>query len=128
MIVNKKTFNLLYGIAQEIDNWEELETILREFNNFYSEINSEKPYFTEQELIDKIAMLKNGYGNPKPHHLDFSRTEFGLLLGITLETDEDEEPYDLNSENGVFTYVWNITDDWCSEYGYCFFENNIRIG
>ena len=125
--LNVKTYDLLSGTAQEVSGWEELESLLWEVQLLYGALKNDK-FFTKNDLKEKMKELKNGYGNPKPRHLALLETDFGTLLSITIENDEDNEPYDLNNKNGVFSYVWNITDDWCSEYGYTFYENNIRVG
>lgn len=125
--ISTKAFNLMYG-TQEVNGWEEVTTTLKDFNILWAEVRMEGNLFTNDELQEKITMLKEGYGNPKPKHLNFTVTEFGKLINITMETDEDDVPYDLNSDSGVFGYVWNVTDDWCSEYGYAFYENNQRVG
>lgn len=35
---------------------------------------------------------------------------------------DKEEPFVIDSDDGVFCYVLNMEDSYCSEYGYSFFE------
>ena len=56
------------------------------------------------------------------HHLNVSTTMDMRMIAITMSTDEDEEPYDLLSKYGVFSYVYNIDAPFCSELGYTFFQ------
>lgn len=131
MISNKaKALNVLRGSTEDVNNWEDLKNLLMELNFIYKVTQDMTAnLMTNEEIDEKIKMLQEGYGNPIPRHVSLIYALGGMpLLGITLETNEDEEPYDLNSENGVYGYVWNLDDDWCSEYGYSFYENNKRVG
>ena len=126
--IKQKAFKMLvHNKAQDVQNWDELKEVLTELNYQCKSLNQGE-LFTEDELNEKIEKLKNGSCNPQVKHVGIVTTEFGDLINITLSTDEDEEPYDLNSEDGVFGYVWNLSDDWCSEYGYAFYQNDVRIG
>lgn len=55
-----------------------------------------------------------------------------ILIGLPMTTDEDEEPFNILSEQGVFGYVYNVTCPECSELGYSFyveFEGElVRVG
>ena len=44
-----------------------------------------------------------------------------ILIGLSMITDEDEEPFDILNENGVFGYVYNVTYPELSELGYSFY-------
>lgn len=60
--------------------------------------------------------------NPVIHHLNVSTTMDMRMIAIMMSTDEDEEPYDILSRDGVFSYVYNIDAPFCSELGYTFFQ------
>ncbi len=47
------------------------------------------------------------------------------VINIVLKTKDEE--VDFASEEGCFCYVYNIDDDWCSEYGYSFFEKEFGL-
>ena len=62
--------------------------------------------------------------NPVIHHLNVSTTMDMRMIAIMMSTDEDEEPYDILSRDGVFSYVYNIDAPFCSELGYTFYRKN----
>ena len=39
-----------------------------------------------------------------------------------------DKPFILDDPDGVLCYVYNYTDPWCSELGYCFFERQGLAG
>ena len=73
----------------------------------------------EEDILSKI----NQYGNHRVKYL-VCNVIMGEFNCITFLLDDDEEPIpqDLETDDGVFCYVYNVTDPMLSELGCCFFE------
>ena len=73
----------------------------------------------EEDILSKI----NQYGDHRVKYL-VCNTIMGEFNCITFLLDDDEEPIpqDLETDDGVFCYVYNVTDPMLSELGCCFFE------
>ena len=71
------------------------------------------------ELIEKIREFEKEY-NSLVYHVIHTYTEFGELYNFLYVSDYEEEwemDHENHKHNYVFVYVWNKTDDWCSEFG-----------
>ena len=70
--------------------------------------------YAAQKAIKRVKA-----GGNLPYAVIFSKTEFGDLYAVLfVSKDEDEWAYERPDENGyVYAYVYNATDDICSEYG-----------
>jgi len=79
-------------------------------------------FWAEQypELEAKIRKLEQKY-NCTVYAITHEFAEFGELYDFLIVTDYPDEWEDLlyNYDDGhtVFAYVWNKTDEWCSEFG-----------
>lgn len=84
------------------------------------EVNEE-----EQEIINNFEKEHKGY---KVYHLIHNLTDFGELYNIfyvgTDKEEWEEEREDLK-QNYAFVYVYNKTDNWCSEFGTIGIRRNI---
>ena len=76
--------------------------------------------YQEPELYEKIKYLEEKH-NCTVYAVTHEFLEFGECFDFLLVTDYVEEWNELvyAEANGfyVFSYVWNKTDDWCSEFG-----------
>lgn len=84
------------------------------------EVNEE-----EQEIINDFEKEHTNY---KVYHLIHSLTDFGELYNIFyVGTDKEEWEQDKEDlrENYAFVYVYNKTDNWCSEFGTIGIRKNI---
>lgn len=84
------------------------------------EVNEE-----EQEIINNFEREHVGY---KVYHLIHNMTEFGELYNIfyvSTETSEWEQDKEDLKGNYAFVYVYNKSDNWCSEFGSIMIKKNI---
>ena len=76
--------------------------------------------FQNQELLEKIKEIEERH-NCTVYAVTHELMEFGECYDFLLVTDYVEEWDELvyAEDDGfyVFSYVWNKTDDWCSEFG-----------
>ncbi len=77
--------------------------------------------YQEKEIYDKMKELEAEY-NCVVYAITHEHTEFGECWDFLLVTDYPEEHdtllYDQGNNNFIaFAYVWNKTDDYCSEFG-----------
>ena len=76
--------------------------------------------FQDQELLEKIKEIEERH-NCTVYAVTHELMEFGECYDFLLVTDYVEEWDELvyAEDDGfyVFSYVWNKTDDWCSEFG-----------
>ena len=74
----------------------------------------------EPELMAKIKEFEEKY-NTLVYAVTHEYTDFGecydFLYISDYEEDWDEMLYPQGNKYYVFAYVWNKTDDWCSEFG-----------
>jgi hypothetical protein len=74
----------------------------------------------DEELNKKIKEIESKY-NCTVYAVTHEFTEFGELYDFLIVTDYIEEWDDLvyseRNEHTSFAYVWNKSDDWCSEFG-----------
>ena len=72
------------------------------------------------ELEKKIQEIENRY-NCTVYAVTHEILEFGECFDFLIVTDYTEEWEDLvyseRNEHTAFAYVWNKSDDWCSEFG-----------
>lgn len=78
-------------------------------------------FYTHQfpELAAKIKKFEEHY-NCMVYAVTHEITEFGELydfLYVSENKSEWEEPYKENGISYLFAYVWNVDDDFCSEFG-----------
>lgn len=128
--LNERAKNVLAGNAEEVNNFEDVKNLVLEIREVYEEEHPLSNLFEDGEFDEFLEEIENSRSGitRQPRHISFINTEFGMLLNVTMETSEDTEPYKLNDPNGTFGYVWNVHDNWCSEWGYSFYENNRRVG
>ena len=76
--------------------------------------------YQNQELTDKIKEIENKY-SCTVYAITHEFTDFGELYDFLIVTDYVEEWEDLvyseRNDHTAFAYVWNKSDDWCSEFG-----------
>lgn len=73
----------------------------------------------ETELVKQIKEFEEKY-NALVYHVIHTFTEFGELYNFLYVSDHEEEwemEWEDLQDNYVFSYVWNKTDEWCSEFG-----------
>lgn len=73
----------------------------------------------ETELVEQIREFEERY-NALVYHVIHTFTEFGELYNFLYVSDHEEEwemEWEDLQDNYVFSYVWNKTDEWCSEFG-----------
>ena len=79
-------------------------------------------YWAEQEpaLYEKIKKFEKKY-DCIVYAVTHELTEFGELFDFLIVTDDPDEWDDIVYSEGnrhmVYAYVWNKTDDFCSEFG-----------
>ena len=79
-------------------------------------------YWAEQEpaLYEKIKEFEKEY-DCLVYAVTHELTEFGELFDFLIVTDDPDEWDDIVYSEGnrhmVYAYVWNKTDDFCSEFG-----------
>lgn len=79
------------------------------------------------ELTAKVKEFEEEH-NALVYHVIHTYTAFGELynfLFISDYTEEWEYDNDYLKDNYVFSYVWNKTDDWCSEFGTIIVDQHI---
>lgn len=73
----------------------------------------------EDELKAKIKEFEAEY-NALVYHIIHTFTEFGELYNFLYISDYEEE-WEMDDEDiaagYALAYVWNVTDEWCSEIG-----------
>lgn len=74
----------------------------------------------EPEVYAKMREIEKKY-NCLVYAITHDYAEFGELYDFLIVTEYKEEWPELVQSNGrrhsVYAYVWNKTDDWCSEFG-----------
>ena len=89
------------------------KTLFENFGGFYIEADE------EPELFKKIEEFEAEYG-AIVYAVTHEFTEFGELydfLVMSKYEEEWEETLEDVKEGYAFSYVWNKTDDYCSEFG-----------
>ena len=76
--------------------------------------------YQEKDLYEKIKEIENKY-NCTVYAVTHEYTDFGECYSLMLVTDHPEEWKNSLVKNKftfyAFAYVWNKSDDWCSEFG-----------
>lgn len=113
---------MMMGFTEPIRSKEHLEEVVR---------YSEKAMGTDIPVEDVMEQLfKYTVEGTIPKHAVFNRIMGMRCLTVTLQA--PKEKYDILSEDGVFSSVYNFDAPDCSELGYTFFENRFgaikRIG
>lgn len=76
--------------------------------------------YQDEELSQKIKEIEDEY-NCTVYAVTHEYTDFGELYDLLIVPDYPEEWEDLvqtkNNTHYVFAYVWNKSNDWCSEFG-----------
>ena len=74
----------------------------------------------EPEVFEKMQEIERKH-NCTVYAITHEFTDFGECYSFLLVTDYEEEWDDLvysnNNRFSAFAYVWNKSDDWCSEFG-----------
>ena len=113
--LHAKAEMILMGCAQRIEGEGELRVML---DYFKSPLNVQ--YNTDEIIRKSVRYCKN----PRFKSLSVNMICGMRMIAIGLETDEDEETFDLLNEYGVFGYVYNIDAPDCSELGYSFYQKD----
>lgn len=103
----------LQGDAVEINSNEEAIDILDEIAEILEKDFTGAGVFKEAVKYCRGAEIK---------YLLVNTYEDMILISLPMTTDEDEEPFDILSELGVFGYVYNVTYSDLSELGYSFYK------
>ena len=87
---------------------------------FMSEMTGGVYEFGENtELCDKVKEFEAEY-NALVYHVIRTLTQFGELYNFLYVSDHQEE-WEMDNEDiaagYALAYVWNKTDEWCSEFG-----------
>jgi hypothetical protein len=88
-------------------------TLFERFGGYYIEENN------EPELLKKIREFEAEYGS-LVYAVTHTFTQFGELyefLCISKHEEEWEDTLEDLKEHYAWSYVWNKTDDYCSEFG-----------
>lgn len=76
-------------------------------------------FHNDAELVAKVKEFEEQY-NTLVYHVIHTFTGFGELYNFLFVSDYEEEwEMDNNDlqDNYAMAYVWNKTDEWCSEFG-----------
>jgi len=71
------------------------------------------------EFLEKVRIFEADY-DALVYHAIVTRTDFGLclsLLYVSKSKDEWEDDRQALKESFPFVYVFNLDDEWCSEFG-----------
>lgn len=72
-----------------------------------------------EELIAKVKAFEEEY-NALVYHVIRTMTQFGELYNFLYVSDHQDE-WEMDNEDieagYALAYVWNKTDEWCSEFG-----------
>lgn len=73
----------------------------------------------DEELTAKVKAFEEEF-NALVYHVIHTYTSFGDLYSFLYVSDHQDE-WDMDNEdikeNYTLAYVWNKTDEWCSEFG-----------
>lgn len=76
--------------------------------------------FSDNEALTKKVREFENEHNALIYHVIHTFTQFGELYSFLYVSDhKDEWDYDNEDikDNYTLAYVWNTSDDWCSEFG-----------
>ena len=112
--------------AEAINRLKAMEIIpeaIRQFDEDDIVNVSENPYgilfWADDEQKELIEEFEKEY-NALVYHVIHTYTEFGELYNFLYVSDHNEEwicDHDDLEEGYAYAYVWNKTDEWCSEIG-----------
>lgn len=88
-------------------------TLFERFGGYYID------EYNEPELLKEIKKFEAEYGSIV-YAVTHTFTQFGELyefLCISKYEEEWEDTLEDVKEGYAFSYVWNKTDEWCSEFG-----------
>ena len=88
-------------------------TLFERFGGYYID------EYNEPELLKKIKEFESEYGSIV-YAVTHSFTQFGELyefLCVSKYEEEWEDTLENIKEGYSFSWVWNKTDEWCSEFG-----------
>jgi hypothetical protein len=84
------------------------------------ELCAKKGYYLDEdhepELLEKIREVENAYGGTV-YAVIHNLLAFGECYSLLYISKYDEDQEFMFSSNTAYAYVWNKTDDWCSEFG-----------
>lgn len=91
-------------------------------------------FSNDDDLNTQIENFEKEY-NALVYHVIHTYTTFGELYNFLFVGDYEEE-WEMENENiqdgYTFAYVWNKTDEWCSEFGSIMVEEKfgglVRVG
>lgn len=76
--------------------------------------------YQEPEIENKMREIEKEY-NCKVYAITHEFTDFGELWDFLIVTNYPEEwensVYSVGNKHTLFAYVWNKSDEWCSEFG-----------
>lgn len=73
-----------------------------------------------------VWMDINKYSKNIVKHITTNKLMGMNVITFTLDNEEEEFPKRLDTPEGVFSYVYNITCPECSELGYTFYEEKVN--
>ena len=97
---------------------------IREFEKYDKIFMSEMTggvyeFDAEEELVAKVKEFETEH-NALVYHVIRTMTQFGELYNFLYVSDHQEE-WEMDNEDlesgYALAYVWNKTDEWCSEFG-----------
>lgn len=103
---------IMMGAMQPVSSEQEVKDILDYI------ATTLKMSFTGEEVV-KLATRYTK--NAEFKYIHIGTMDDMIVIALPMTTDEDEEPFDIVSEYGAFSYVYNATYPDLSELGYCFF-------
>lgn len=86
---------------------------------YYTESATGALYYVDDEMQKFVQEIEERYKG-MVYHVIVSRAEFGGLLSMLWTTGYETEwntERETLEDGYVFSYVKNLTDDWCSEFG-----------
>ena len=115
------TLDIYKPYINKFKSAEQTITLFEGFGGFYiGEDNEPKLYAKLQEWQKATGNLVYAVTH---EIMEFGECYSFLIVPNFQEMDEDEANYEIEmmrddvKDGYVFAYVWNVTDDWCSEYG-----------
>ena len=76
--------------------------------------------YQDKQLLNKMAEIELKY-NCTVYAITHEKTNFGECYSFLVVPEDDEDWENLVSKQDkyfyAFAYVWNKSDDWCSEFG-----------
>lgn len=102
------------GIAQEVKDKDDLKDLIERITEAYNTVFGEDISDSADKIIgDAFQYCEDA----EPLYIVVTMANIGRFICVVIEDKESEEPFDMNSEYGVFAYVYNIEIPMFSELG-----------